>query len=261
MGHALGRSGGLTVRCSRQEGGRSRPSERQARPKPASAVGGQSIGAQRATRLPRSLSCSRGGRGQPHRDAGRPGARGSPQAAAPPVTPLFAASSARCRRTVPQQLERLPRAPAQSHGHRGRTRRSRAAPWPRRLHQGSNHHLPPARAAAPRSTMCAALDPRGSEASWLGGLRARERGAARARLIKEGWLRTPCGRRAAGAVPSPVPSLGTSRPRPWEPGNVARERTWRSPGAASLPRRLLSVGRASSADGLLPRKAQGKADR
>ena len=37
----IGRSGGLTVRCARQGGGRSRPRERQARPKPASAVGGQ----------------------------------------------------------------------------------------------------------------------------------------------------------------------------------------------------------------------------
>jgi hypothetical protein len=238
VGHALGRSGGLTVRCARQEGGRSRPSERQARPKPASAVGGQSIGAQRATRLTRSLSCSRGGRGQPHRD-GRPGARGSPQAEAPPVTPLLAASSARCRRTVSQQLEWLPRAPAQSHGHRGRTRRSRAAPWPRRLHLGSNHHLLPARATAPRSTQCAALDPRRSEVGWSGGLRARERGAARARLIEEGWLRTPCGRRAASAAPSPVPILGTSRPRPWEPGNEAGVRDWRSPGAASAHAREL----------------------
>ena len=72
VGHALGRSGGLTVRCARQEGGRSRPSERQARPKPASAVGGQSIGAQRATRLTRSLKLlSRAARATASRRASR----------------------------------------------------------------------------------------------------------------------------------------------------------------------------------------------
>ena len=138
-----------TVRAG---GGRLGPSERKARPEPASGVHGQSYDLRAQVHPLRTASAAVAGEAGTPFATGVP-ARGTSQAEASPTTPLVPASSVRCRRTVAPCRRRsccTTGAGAERRGHLGHTRRSRSARWPRPLSQSSFHPLQPARAAAPR---------------------------------------------------------------------------------------------------------------